>query len=72
MKFLRLNNEVTPIFNVTSIGEENTEMTKKDIFMEQVETYTTFRIASFIDAYWFPVLIPLGLVGNTLSFLVMT
>ena len=41
------------------------------MFMEEVKTYTTFRIASFIDTYWFFVLVPIGLVGNTLSFLVM-
>ena len=39
-----------------------------DIFMKQVETYTTFKIASFIDKYWFPVLIPIGVLGNILSF----
>ena len=31
----------------------------------------TFKIANFIDTYWFPILIPIGLVGNTLSFIVM-
>ena len=40
-------------------------------FMEEVETYMMYAVASFIDMYWFPVLIPIGLVGNTLSFLVM-
>ena len=40
-------------------------------FMEEVETYMTYIVASVIDRYWFPVLIPIGLVGNTLSFLVM-
>ena len=40
-------------------------------FMEEVETYIIYVVASFIDMYWFPVLIPIGLVGNTLSFLVM-
>ena len=71
MKSIRLNNDVTPFFNIVSVAKENTEMTTKDTFMEQVETYTTFRIASFIDTYWLPVLVPLGLVGNTLSFIVM-
>ena len=71
MKFIRLNNDVTPFFNIVSVGKENTEMTTKDTFMEQVQTYTTFRIASFIDTYWLPVLVPLGFVGNTLSFIVM-
>ena len=40
-------------------------------FMEQVETYTAYKIASYINQYWFPALIPIGIVGNTLSFLVM-
>ena len=31
----------------------------------------TFKVARYIAYYWFPILIPLGLVGNTLSFLVM-
>ena len=30
-----------------------------------------YVVTSFIDMYWFPVLIPIGLVGNTLSFFVM-
>ena len=45
--------------------------TSEDIFMEEVESYTVFKIAAFINSYWFPVLIPIGFVGNTLSFLVM-
>ena len=43
----------------------------EDIFMEEVKTFMTFKIANIIKIYWFPILIPLGLVGNTLSFLVM-
>ena len=43
----------------------------KDTFMEEVEAYTIFKIANFISIYWLPVLVPIGLVGNTLSFLVM-
>ena len=42
-----------------------------DVFMKKVWTFLTFRIASFIAMYWLPVLIPIGIVGNTLSFLVM-
>ena len=40
-------------------------------FMEEVQTYLTYKIASYINLYWFPILVPIGLVGNTLSFLVM-
>ena len=46
-------------------------MTTEDTFMEQVEAYTIYKIADFINIYWYPVLIPIGVVGNTLSFLVM-
>ena len=41
-------------------------------FMEEVETYMTYKVASYINRYWFAVLVPTGLVGNILSFLVMT
>ena len=40
-------------------------------FMEEVQTQMTFKIASYINVHWFPILIPIGLIGNTLSFLVM-
>ena len=43
----------------------------EDAFMKKVWTFLTFRIASFIAMYWLPILIPIGIVGNTLSFLVM-
>ena len=45
--------------------------TTVDIFLKQAEAYTTFKVATFLTTYWFPVLVPIGLVGNTLSFLVM-
>ena len=40
-------------------------------FMEQAESYIAYRTAKYIDRYWFPILVPIGLIGNTLSFLVM-
>ena len=40
--------------------------------MEEVETYMTYKVATFIGRHWLPILIPIGLVGNTFSFLVMT
>ena len=40
-------------------------------FMEEVESYLTYKISSYINEYWFPILAPIGFVGNTLSFLVM-
>ena len=39
--------------------------------MEEDQSYTIYKIATFITTYWFLVLIPIGLVGNTLSFRVM-
>ena len=47
------------------------EVSNTDSFMEEVQTYLTFKIASYIAFYWMPILIPIGLLGNTLSFLVM-
>ena len=51
----------------------STEMNsfKTDTFMEEAETLITLKIAKYINQYWFPILVPIGLVGNTLSFLVM-
>ena len=40
-------------------------------FMKQAEIYTAYKIASYINQYWFPILVSIGFVGNTLSFLVM-
>ena len=50
---------------------DNDIAVKLQLFMDEVETYMTYKIASYINIYWFPILIPIGLVGNTLSFLVM-
>ena len=50
---------------------EDVETVTRDVFMEQVETYTTYKIANYINTYWLPILVPIGLLGNTLSFLVM-
>ena len=59
-------------FVVTPAGLDGTGTTADEsTFMEEVRTYTTFKTANFINPYWFPVLVPVGLIGNTLSFLVM-
>ena len=49
----------------------DSETMTQDTFMNKVETYMTYKIAKFIGIHWFPILVPIGLVGNTLSFLVM-
>ena len=63
--------ETTFIFvdNNTASGEY--EETAEDSFMEKVGHFVSYQIADKISKYWFPVLVPVGLVGNTLSFLVM-
>ena len=40
-------------------------------FLQEAETYLTYKMPNYIDRYWFPILVSLGLLGNTLSFLVM-
>ena len=61
--------------NVTSINFVSTALEESEttinIFMEEVKTYTTFKIATFIATYWFPVLVPVGVMGDILSFIVM-
>ena len=64
------SNVTSPIYAVT-MGLEESEKTTKDTFMEEVESYMISKIVNFISLYWFPVLIPIGVVGNILSFLVM-
>ena len=68
MESTSINN--TSFLCLVTTGLEETQTTI-DTFMEKVEAYTIFKIANFISIYWLPVLVPIGLVGNTLSFLVM-
>ena len=70
MESIKVYNNNVPSLLVTT-GWEDIETMTKDTFMKEVESYTIFKIADFINIYWFPVLIPIGLVGNTLSFIVM-
>ena len=71
MEFVTFCTAKTADGHISSPTVENVKLTTIDAFVEQVETYMAFKIANFIDTYWFPVLIPIGLVGNTLSFIVM-
>ena len=65
------NNNISSVFNPVTTGWEEASTTAEDTFMEEVKAYTTFKIADFINTYWYPILVPIGLVGNSLSFLVM-
>ena len=71
MKFINSNYNITSMVNITITEWDESEVTAKNTFMEEVESYSIFKIANLIMIYWLPVLIPIGLVGNTLSFLVM-
>ena len=42
-----------------------------DSFMDGVKALVMHKFTTFIGTYWFPILIPVGLIGNTLSFLIM-
>ena len=53
------------------VNNSTVETDSQDTFLQEAETYMTYKVARYIDNYWFPVLIPFGLFGNTLSFLVM-
>ena len=71
MESVSVGDEVTTLTNIIRDGKEIPEISARDTFMEQVEKYTAYKIAIFIDIYWLRVLVPIGFVGNTLSFLVM-
>ena len=66
----RLDKNVTSVFNLMTKGQEEEDMDEY-LFMEEVKTLTTFKIATVLVNYWFPLLVPIGFVGNTLSFIVM-
>ena len=55
---------------ITNTLHDNYNFTGKS-FMEEVQDYTTFKISTEINNYWFIILVPIGFIGNTLSFLVM-
>ena len=71
MESTKSNYIITSVHNFNSTEWEWTEKTAQDTFMEEIKSYTSFKIAHFIIMYWFPFFIPIGLVGNILSFFVM-
>ena len=50
---------------------EGLETKTKDSFMDEVETLLTYKVATIIAKYWSPILVPIGLVGNVLSLIIM-
>ena len=70
MESIYFTNNVTLDINFETTGLSTAETTL-DTFMEEVKTYTEFKVANLINEYWNPILVPIGIVGNTLSFFVM-
>ena len=58
----------TSIINRRIIGNLTEDLPS---FMEEAENHMTYKVAVKINYYWFLILAPTGLLGNTLSFLVM-
>ena len=56
---------------MTLNSTEPTETETVNVFMVEVNSMIIFKIANILAKFWIPVLVPIGLVGNTLSFLVM-
>ena len=50
---------------------EGLETETTDSFMDEVKALIIYKVATFIAIYWIPILVPIGLVGNILSFLIM-
>ena len=72
MEFINFEENITSVINLMSLGLETIEVTEEgSSFMEEVKMYTEFKIAIFINIYWYPILVPIGLIGNCLSFAVM-
>ena len=45
-----------------------TETATQDTFLQEAQTFLIYKVAKLLDNYWFPVLTPLGLAGNTSLF----
>ena len=63
------SSEVTEMLVHNSTGEVGASLT--DPFLDEVENFLTFKASVIISTYWSPILSPIGLVGNVLSFLIM-
>ena len=70
MESTHYNDNVTSDIKLVTTGWDAVGATE-DTFMEEVKTYTEFKVAHFINMYWYPILVPIGLIGNCLSFAVM-
>ncbi len=60
----------------TTVSTENITMgnattAEENTFLQQVMQLVAYKVAMAIAKYWFKFLVPIGVIGNTLSFLVM-
>ena len=71
----RTEETMATTIDTTEIGPSNftygSGTNLADSFMDEVQTLVMHKLTTFIGTYWFPILIPVGLIGNTLSFLIM-
>ena len=66
----KMEEATTRLIQILNFTEEF-GITTKDSFMDKAEALLTFKVGIFIATYWTPIWVPIGLVGNILSFLVM-
>ena len=69
LSFVHFEIQVTLLLIMTGNLTEESEI--QDTFLQEAQSYLTYKIVKYTDRYWFPILLPLGLIGNTASFLVM-
>ena len=63
---------IASFHNVTvTIATNESITTTEDTFLDEVAQYTEFKVATAIADYWFPIIVPIGFIGNSLSFIVM-
>ena len=68
---LHVNAYNTEVPSPDNTSKWQMEATTEDAFMKEAKTYMAYKIADIINTYWFSILVPIGLPGNILSFLVM-
>ena len=51
------NGSITSVHHLAITMWAGTEASTKQAFMEEVELYTAYKITTFINNYWFPVLV---------------
>ena len=55
----------------SSANATETTLSEWDILKKEASELLPYKVGRDIQTYWLPIIIPIGLIGNTLSFLVM-